>query len=79
MITDSNKKLLGYIFADHTSLSFHEKTLHQLNMTLDKDLDYQNGWLMGNKLSINIVKRHFMIISTPQEERGLTGEFDLKI
>ena len=34
---------------------------------------------MGSKLSLNIVITHSMIISTRQKERGLTGEFDLKI
>ena len=51
------------MFADDTSLSVHEKTLHQLNMTLNKDFDYLNSWLMGNKLSLNIVKMHSMITS----------------
>ena len=34
---------------------------------------------MGNKLALNIVKTHSMIISTRQKERGLTGEFDLNL
>ena len=66
------------MFVDETSLSVHGKTLHQLNLTLEKDLDYLNGWLLGNKFSLNIVKTYSMIISTRQKERGLTGEFDLK-
>ena len=48
-------------------------------MTLNKDLDYLNSWFMGNKLSLNIVKMHSMIISTRQKERCLTSEFDLKM
>ena len=67
------------MFVDDMSLSVHGKTLHQLNMTLNKDLDYLTSWLMGNKLSLNIVKTHSMIISTRQKEQGLTGEFDLKM
>ena len=62
------------MFFDDTSLSVHGKTLHQLNMTLNKDLDYLNSWLMGNKLSLNIVKAYSMIISTREKERGLTGD-----
>ena len=34
---------------------------------------------MGNKLSLGIVKTQSMIISTWQKERGLKGEFDLKM
>ena len=48
-------------------------------MILNKDLDYLHCWLMGNKLFLNIVKTHSIIISTRQKKRGLTGEFYLKI
>ena len=67
------------VFADDTSHSVYRKALQQLHMTIDKDLDYLNSWLMGNKLSLNIVKTHSMIISTRQNERGVRGEFDLKM
>ena len=69
------------MFADDTSLSVHEKALQLPSMTLNKDLDlnYLNSWLTGNKPSLNIVKTHSMTISTRQIERGLTGEFDLKM
>ena len=67
------------MFTDDMSFSVHGKTLHQLNITLNKDFDYLNSWLMGSKLSLNFVKTHSMTISTRQKERGLTGEFEGKM
>ena len=61
------------------SLSVHGKTLYQLNVALNEDLDCLNGWLMGSRLSLNIAKMHSMVLSTRQKERGLTNEYDLKV
>ena len=56
------------VFAGDTSLFVRGKTQHQLKMTLNKDLNYLSSWLMGSKLSLNIVITHSMIISIRQKE-----------
>ena len=48
-------------------------------MALSKDLHYLNGWLIGNKSSVNIVKTYSIIIPTLQTELGLADEFDLEM
>ena len=42
------------MYADDTSISFTAKSVDDLNMTLNKELDSLRKWLLGNKLSLNV-------------------------
>ena len=52
------------MYADDTSISFTAKSVNDLNMTLNKDLDSLRKWLQGNKLSLNILKTLAMVIGS---------------
>ena len=50
--------------ADDTSISFTAKSVNDLNMTLNKELDSLRKWLQGNKLSLNVLKTQAMVIGS---------------
>ena len=53
-----------YMYADDTSLSYQNYSIHQLNRALYQDLKALDKWLRGNKLSLNVTKTQLMVIST---------------
>ena len=58
------------MYADDTSISFTEKSVNDLNMTLNKELDSVRKWLQGNKLSLNVLKTQAMVVgSRPNLEK----------
>ena len=52
------------MYADDTSISFAAKSVNDLNMTLNRELDSLRKWLQGNKLSLNILKTQAMVIGS---------------
>ena len=56
-----------YRYADDTSLRYKNRSIHQLNRTLNQDLKALDRWLRGNKLSLNVAKTQSMVISTKQK------------
>ena len=52
------------MYADDTSISFTAKSVNDLNMTLNKELDSLREWLQGNKLSLNVLKTQAMVIGS---------------
>ena len=52
------------MYADDTSISYSSKNIDELNETLNSDLDSLKQWLEGNKLSLNIIKIHAMVIGS---------------
>ena len=60
-----------YMYADDTSLSYQNYSIHQLNRTLNQDLKALDKWLRGNKLSLNVAKTQSMVISTKQKLAAL--------
>ena len=55
------------MYADDTSLSYQNHSIHQLNRTLNQDLKALNKWLRGNKISLNVAKMQSTVISTKQK------------
>ena len=55
------------MYADDTSLSYQNHSIHQLNRTLHQDLRALGKWLRGKKLSLNVAKTQSMVISTKQK------------
>ena len=49
---------------DDTSMSFTAKSVNDLNMTLNKELDSLGKWLQGNKLSMKVLKTQAMVIGS---------------
>ena len=51
-------------YADDTSISFIAKSVNDLNMKLNKELDSLRKWPQGNKLSLNVLKRQAIVIGS---------------
>ena len=52
------------IYADDTSISFTARSVNDLNLTMNKELDSLRKWLQGNKLSLNVLKTQAMVIGS---------------
>ena len=56
-----------YMYADNTSLSYQNHSIHQLNRALNQDLKALDKWLRGDKLSLNVSKKQSVVFSTKQK------------
>ena len=52
------------MYPDDTNISFTAKSVDDLNMTLNKEVDSLRKWLQGNKLSLNVLKTQVMVIGS---------------
>ena len=52
------------MFADDTCFYHQSSDISLLNEAINKNLAYVDNWQKGNKLSLNAVKTHSMLIST---------------
>ena len=52
------------MYADDTSISFTARSVNDLNLTMNKELDSLRKWLQGNKLSLNVLKTQAMVIGS---------------
>ena len=50
------------MFADDTSLSFASNNTVDLNQFMNEDPNFLIDWLQGNKLPLNVLKTHAMIV-----------------
>ena len=55
------------MFADNTNITIPGCTFAKLEQATDSELINHYSWLKANKLSLNIAKTEFMVISTRQE------------
>ena len=61
------------MYADDTSISFTARSVNDLKLTMNKELDSLRKWLQGNKLSLNVMKTQAMVIgSRPNLKKILT-------
>ena len=54
------------IFADDTNFLYTGNDISEMCKTVSKELDKLSSWFMANKLSLNISKTNFMVISRKQ-------------
>ena len=54
------------IFADDTNFLYTGNDISEISKTVSKELDKLSSWLMANKLSLNVSKTNFMLISRKQ-------------
>ena len=52
------------MYIDDTSISFSTRSVNDLNMTMNKELDSLRQWLQSNKLSLNVLKTQTMVIGS---------------
>ena len=68
------------MYADDTSIYHSSKDIMQLNRALNDELRRLDGWLQGNKLSLNVAKTRSMLIATKKRRsisRLQTQPYDL--
>ena len=66
------------LFADNTVLSLSCKNLKELNKKASMELDKIYKWLVANRLTLNVAKSKFMII-TAKKAQNRKFKFKLKI
>ena len=59
------------MYADDTNVTFYAATIPDLESQINSDLKYINRWLKANKLSLNVAKTEFMVISSRQKLQSL--------
>ena len=62
------------MYADDTSLCHQSRDINQLNEAINDDLTQVEKWLKGNKLSLNVMKTHSMLISTKPKHKALKNK-----
>jgi len=60
-------KLTFYLFADDTNLLYNDKNLKSLETIVNRELFKVVGWLIANKLSLNIKKTKYIIFHPYQK------------
>ena len=59
------------MYADDTNVTFSAATIPDLESQINSDLKYTDRWLKANKLSFNVAKTEFMVISSRQKLQSL--------
>ena len=54
------------MYADDTSITYAGKDVKEINDYLNKDLKSINTWLSANKLTLNLTKTEFLVITSRQ-------------
>ena len=62
------------IYANDTSLCHQSSDITQLNEAINSDLAQVEKWLKGNKLSLNVMKTHSMLIATTPKHKTLENQ-----
>ena len=52
------------MYADDTSISYSSSSLEDVNRTLNSELSLLKQWLLGNKLSLNILKTQALVVAS---------------
>ena len=65
------------MFAVDTSLTYQCNNIYLLNEVINEDLKQVEKWLNGNKLSLNVMKTHSMLISTKAKHKALKTRMNL--
>ena len=68
------RKSIVSMYADDTILCYLSSDIAQLNEAIKSDLAQVEKWLKGNKLSLNAMKTHSMLISTKSKHKTLENQ-----
>ena len=63
-----------FMYADDTSLSFASNNIDDLNRFMNEDLNCLKDWLQGNKLSLNVLKTHAMVVGSRPKLKRIADE-----
>ena len=67
------------MYTDDTSITYDGKDLNEIDDYLNKDLKSVNTWLSSNKLTLNLTKTEFLIITSLQRRVYLLENSSLTI
>ena len=67
------------MYADDTSITYAGKDLNEIDDYLNKDLKSVITWLSSNKLTLNLTKTEFLIITSRQRRVYLSDNPSLTI
>lgn len=67
------------MYADDTNITSADVDVHRIETQINKDLHSLLLWLQANRLSLNVVKSEYMIISSKQRLMKLSREPIIKI
>ena len=59
------------MYAEDTNVTFSAATIPDLESQINSDRKYIDSWLKANKLSFNVAKTEFMVISSRQKLQSL--------
>ena len=63
------------MFADDTSLTAYGKSIEEIELGLNEDLEKSRLWLQANKLSLNVAKKEYMLIGSRQRLAKLGTQY----
>ena len=58
-----------FLFADDTNLFISGNDPHQLSQSLNHELSEMSDWLKVNKLSLNVKKTHYMLLTSKRNQK----------
>ena len=61
------------MYADDTHLTYADSDVNAIKTCLKEDLQNISDWLIANKLTLNMTKTEFMLISSRQKLSTLTS------
>ena len=61
------RKAHATMYADDTAISYSSDKIEEIDVVINAELACLEKWLLGNKLSLNIVKTKAMIIGSAQK------------
>ena len=67
------------MYADDTSITYAGKYLNEISDCLNKDLKSVNTWLSCNKLTLNLAKTEFLILTSRQRRVYLSDNLSFTI
>ena len=67
------------MYADDTNMTFTACGIPELQHDMNIDLQFLQNWLIANRLTLNVLKREFMLVGSRQRVATLTQELDLSI
>ena len=60
------------MYADDTHLTYASNNIHNIQTSLNEDLENVHNWLRANKLTLNMTKSEFMLIGSRQRLSTVT-------
>ena len=67
------------MYANDTTVTVSAHDTASLELQINKELEYLNKWLVVNKLSLNVSKTEFMLVTTRQKRAFVNDALSINI